>query len=164
MARTVEALSLASPPLDNKSPSSSSSSRMPGATESRQTERVQLPKMHRVEMRSIEHPDRELIKTCRRHQTERAHTQTCTLKHTSNYTLKINAVKGRGSSPEPSWSNYSSGPEAWISLFPLKTLSVFSLLKGSRLKPFHATKRVFLTSIRDALVLNRYTTIQKFPA
>lgn len=136
---SMEALSLASPPLDNESPSSSSSSRMPGATESGQTERVQLPKMHRAEMRSIEHPDRELIKTCRRHQTERAHTltQTCT----ANYTHKINAVKRRGASLEPSWSNYSSGPEERMSLPHRKHSGFFPLSTGSSLKPFQTIKK-----------------------
>lgn len=63
-------------------------------------------------------------------------TQTCTLKHTSNYTHKINAVKGRGASSEPSWSNYLSGTEAWISLSPCKHSKSFLFQRAAATNHF----------------------------
>ncbi len=161
----VEALSLASPPLDNKSPSSSSSSRMPGATESGQTERVQLPKMHRVEMRSIEHPDRELIKTCRRHQTRaRTHTDMHSKTHVELHSQN-QCSERKGSFSRTLMVKLLIWSRGMNLSFPPENIECFFSFKGQQTQTISCDKkRVFLTSIRDALVLNRYTTIQKFPA
>lgn len=163
----MEALSLASPPLDNESPSSSSSSRMPGATESGQTERVQLPKMHRAEMRSIEHPDRELIKTCRRHQTERTHTLTQDMHSKTHVELhsQNQCSERKGSFFRTLIFKLLIWSRGMNLSFPPENIQSFFSFKGQQTQIISCDKKIefFLTSIRGALVLNRYTTIQKFP-